>query len=161
MKLHILGIVMCFCTLSWSVAFANDADKMAGAMNFLRKWEWPEALATAGEEDSVAYDIVEWHRLRAGLGDADDVTGFLERRGDWPGIAWLRRKSEAAIDTLPEDEILEFYEAMPPQSPEGVLSRARALIAKGQQGDAEAELVLAWADHADGAVDPGGIYPAL
>ncbi len=142
--LRILTLLLCLCALPAGAARADDAQNMARAMELLRKWEWPEALAAAGEPASVASDIVEWHRLRAGLGDAADVTGFLARRPDWPGLAWLRRKSEAAIDTLPSDEIIAFYQEMPPQSPEGVLSRARVLIENGQQGDAEAELVLAW-----------------
>lgn len=143
-KLRILTIVLCLCALPCGAAAGEDADRLAGAMDFLRKWEWPEALATAGKPESVAYDIVEWHRLRAGLGDAADVTGFLARRPDWPGLAWLRRKNEAAIDRLPPEDILAFYADMPPQSPEGVLSRARVLMDRGQKGDAEAELVLAW-----------------
>jgi soluble lytic murein transglycosylase len=142
--LRILSVVMCLWALPWGVALADDAYRLSGAMDHLRKWEWSEALETAGKPESVARDIVEWHRLRAGLGDAAEVTGFLARRGDWPGLAWLRRKNEAAIDSLPADEILAFYETTPPQSPEGVLSRARVLMARGQTGDAEAELVLAW-----------------
>ncbi|MDU9004084.1 lytic transglycosylase domain-containing protein [Sedimentitalea todarodis] len=142
--LRILTVLLCLSAAPWGATLADDAQNVARAMELLRKWEWPEALNAAGKPESVARDIVEWHRLRAGLGDADDVTGFLARRPDWPGLAWLRRKTEAAIDVLPPDEIIAFYEEMPPQSPEGVLSRARVLIAKGQKGDAEAELVLAW-----------------
>lgn len=142
--LRILTVLLCLCAAPWGAALADDAQDVARAMELLRKWEWPEALSAAGEPESVASDIVEWHRLRSGLGDAADVTGFLARRPDWPGLAWLRRKSEAAINVLPPDEIIAFYKELPPQSPEGVLSRARVLIAQGQKGDAEAELVLAW-----------------
>jgi soluble lytic murein transglycosylase len=56
----------------------------------------------------------------------------------------LRRKSESALSVLNTAETLAFYAEAPPQSPEGLLTHARALIANGQRGDGEAELVLAW-----------------
>ncbi len=141
---RILTILLCMYVLTGGAVRADDASRLSAAMEAMRKSEWEAALRDSGEPKSLGRDIIEWHRLRAGLGDAAEVSGFLSRRPDWPGIAWLRRKSEAAMDVMQPDEILTFYQEMPPQSPEGVLSRARALIAGGQQGDAEAELVLAW-----------------
>lgn len=142
--LRVLAIVVSLKLLLCSVAFADDADRLARAMDLMRKSQWEDALAEAGSPGSIARDVIEWHRLRAGLGNADSVISFLDHRPDWPGLDWLRRKSEAAMTVLSTEDTLAFYAQTPPQSPEGVLTHARALIANGQKGDGEAELVLAW-----------------
>ncbi|MFD3188670.1 transglycosylase SLT domain-containing protein [Sedimentitalea sp. HM32M-2] len=142
--LRILAFVLCLCVTLPGAALADEAARLTGVFQALRKGDWAEARATAGQPGSLARDIVEWHRLRAGLGDAAEVSDFLSRRADWPGLAWLRRKSESAMDVLPDAELLAFYADEPPQSPEGVLGYARALKASGQAGDGEAELVIAW-----------------
>ncbi|MDK3074051.1 lytic transglycosylase domain-containing protein [Sedimentitalea sp. JM2-8] len=139
-----LAIVLCLNLLFLDAAWAEDATRLSRAMEAMRKSDWDTALTMAGKQNSVARDIIEWNRLRAGLGDAADVAAFLERRPDWPGLEWLRRKSESAMTVLSAEQTLAFYDETPPQSPEGVLTHARALIANGQRGDGEAELVLAW-----------------
>lgn len=142
--LRVLAIVFSLKLLLCSAVVADDADNLARAMDSMRKSQWENALSEAGVPGSIGRDVIEWHRLRAGLGNADSVTAFLNRRPDWPGLEWLRRKSEAAMSVLNTDETLAFYADTPPQSPEGVLTHARAMIASGQKGDGEAELVLAW-----------------
>ncbi len=141
---RILAGVLCLFTVFSTPAAAAGAQQLAQAFDAMRKGDWTEALATAGSPGSIPRDVIEWHRLRAGFGDAAEVTAFLQRRADWPGLDWLRRKSESAMDVLANDELLAFYAEQPPQSPEGVLGHSRALIATGKQGDGEAELVLAW-----------------
>ncbi len=143
---RILAFVLWLCMILPAAAdeAADEAERLAEAFDAMRRGEWAEALTSAGQPGAIARDVVEWHRLRAGLGDAADVSAFLKRRADWPGLAWLRRKSESAMDVLPDAAVLAFYADQPPQSPEGVLSHARALTAAGKRGDAEAELVLAW-----------------
>lgn len=141
---RILAVAIWICFVFVVPAGATGADNLRQAMADLRKSKWDDALATAGKDGSIGRDIIEWHRLRAGFGTASQVTAFLERRADWPGISWLRRKSEPAMAAASTSRILAFYATQAPQSPEGVLSLANALISKGQKGDGEAELVLAW-----------------
>ncbi|SFT56180.1 lytic transglycosylase domain-containing protein [Sedimentitalea nanhaiensis] len=141
---RILAFVLCLCTVLSGPAKAEDPARLSAAFDTMRKGGWGDALSTAGTPGTLSRDVIEWHRLRAGLGDAAEVTAFLDRRPDWPGLDWLRRKSESAMDVLSNDELLAFYADQPPQSPEGVLGHARALIATGNPGDGEAELVLAW-----------------
>ncbi|MEM6660496.1 MAG: lytic transglycosylase domain-containing protein, partial [Pseudomonadota bacterium] len=66
------------------------------------------------------------------------------RRPDWPGLAWLRRKSEPSFTGADPDRALKFYAQTPPQTAEGALNYAVALMAKGQQGEAQADIVTAW-----------------
>lgn len=141
---RILALSILFCiAFSLSVA-ADGADRLRTAMGEMRKGDWNDALKAAGQNGSVARDLIEWHRLRSGFGTASEVTGFLERRPDWPGLDWLRRKSEPAIAEAGASKVLAFYFQDPPQTAEGVLSLANALIQQGKRGDGEAELVLAW-----------------
>ncbi len=48
-------------------------------------------------DPSIARDIAEWQRLRAGRGTFSDAIRFLETHSDWPGLALLRKKAEAEM----------------------------------------------------------------
>ncbi|MBI6629252.1 lytic transglycosylase domain-containing protein [Pontibaca salina] len=141
---RILALVAVFCSAFVLPAVAGDARQLMRAMDQMRKGDWTAAIRAAGSDGSIPNDIIEWHRLRAGRGTADQVRDFLARRGDWPGVAWLRQRSEPAFVGQSADAILDFYADAPPQTGEGVLTHASALIQKGRQGEAEASLVMAW-----------------
>ncbi|AUQ65424.1 Soluble lytic murein transglycosylase [Phaeobacter inhibens] len=134
-------IALISATLSGTAAMAVDLSR---ALELMRSEKWSEAGRSAGHEATVARDVIEWHRLRAGMGSASDVMAFLARRSDWPGLALLRRKNEPEISSATRKTILAFYSDTRPQTAEGALSYGRALIAAGQKGEGEAELVLAW-----------------
>ena len=134
-------ILLITATLSGMPAAARD---LGTALEMMRSEKWDQAAREAGRRQSVSHDIIEWHRLRAGLGSARDVTAFLERRPDWPGLAYLRRRNEAVIAGAGHKAVLNFYEKERPQTAEGALSLGKALIAAGRRGDGEAEIVLAW-----------------
>lgn len=141
--LRVMGLVLVCAGLARPVA-AGEVDQLKQALAEMRQGNWTIALNVAGKRGSVARDIIVWNWLRAGEGSAGDVMIFLERRPDWPGLDWLRRKSEPAFEDEPPDRVLAFYDGNPPQTAEGVLNHAAALIASGREGDAQAELVLAW-----------------
>lgn len=143
---RILISVIVFFVLGWGAipVGAGEVDRLVRALEEMRRGEWAEALESAGPDRSLANDIIEWHRLRAARGTADQVTDFLKRRPDWPGLPLLRKNSEAAFGEAGTEVILAYFKAQAPQGPDGVLLRARALIAHGQEGDAFAEVVAAW-----------------
>ena len=149
-KSRYLALVILFCASSWLSAVvgvaagATEADRLSRAMEEMRGGDWAAALKAAGPDGSLANDLIEWHRLRAGRGTAEQVTDFLERRSDWPGLAWLRQKSEAAFDGAGTTRVLAYFEAQPPQGAEGVLVHAKALIDAGREGDAFTGVVAAW-----------------
>ncbi len=141
-------ILLISAALPGAPALARDVGT---ALDLMRAEKWDQAAREAGQRHSTARDIIEWHRLRAGLGSARDVISFLERRGDWPGLAYLRRQNEDAIAGAGRDAILAFYASERPQTAEGALSLGKALIAAGRRGDGEAEIVLAWRTKAMGS----------
>lgn len=125
-------------------ARADATQDLRAALYQMRKGDWNAALSVAGQRGSVARDIIVWHWLREGFGSSGDVLVFLERRPDWPGLAWLRRKSEPSFTNADPDRVLKFYEGMPPQTAEGALNYAVALKSQGRNGEAEADIVTAW-----------------
>ncbi|MFT7593499.1 MAG: soluble lytic murein transglycosylase [Paracoccaceae bacterium] len=141
---RISALVVLFCLGLSLSATADGADRVRQAMDAMRQGEWAAALTAAGPDGSVENDLIEWHRLRAGRGTPAQVVDFLQRRPDWPGLDWLRRKSEAVFDEASTKQILAFFAEQPPQTPEGVLVHAKALIAQSREGDAFSGVVLAW-----------------
>ncbi|HSG33681.1 MAG TPA: hypothetical protein VLA37_04040, partial [Sphingomonadaceae bacterium] len=118
---------------------------MNRAESAMRAGNWQDALRVAESASLVQRDLIEWHRLRAGRGDFDSTLRFLERRGDWPGLKLLRRKSEEAVPVGSRaDEVIAFFAAEPPQTGAGAVALVEAYRAKGQSADAEAEVVRAW-----------------
>ena len=128
---------------SWGGALAQTAA-LESALKATAEKDWAAARRAAGAPGSVIGDIVEWQRLRAGEGTAAEVQAFLDRRGDWPGLALLRRRSEEVMADASRDAILKFYATSAPQTALGALSHARALIAAGRKGEGEGTLVMAW-----------------
>ncbi len=125
-------------------ALAERPRPLGWAMDAVRAGNWDNAKRIAQRDGTVAQDVVEWHRLRAGLGTYDDVMAFLQRRPDWPGEPYLRMESEDAVVAHGDAAVLEFFEGRPPQTPIGVLGYATALKNAGRTGEADARLVLAW-----------------
>ncbi|MEM1341122.1 MAG: lytic transglycosylase domain-containing protein [Pseudomonadota bacterium] len=114
------------------------------AMSAARAGRWEAAAKIAMRDGPAASALLEWMRLREGLGTPDDVLQFLEMYPDWPGRAALRARSEVAmIDATPE-QVVEFFDSGEPLSGLGVLAYARALKTLGRQGDGEVSLALAW-----------------
>ncbi len=139
----LMTVVMIFAVNSQSARADAAADLQAG-LDAMRKGDWNQALQVSGARGSVSRDIIVWHWLREGFGTSGDVLVFLGRRPDWPGLAWLRRKSEPAFTGADADRVVNFYAETPPQTAEGALNYAVALMAKGRNGEAEADIVTAW-----------------
>ncbi len=142
--LAFLAAVILFSGLHANAARADAAGDLRAGLAEMRKGNWQQALKVSGTRGSVSRDIIVWHWLREGFGSSGDVLVFLDRRPDWPGLAWLRRKSEPAFTGADTDRVLKFYADTPPQTAEGALNYAVALLAAGRHGEAEADIVTAW-----------------
>lgn len=136
--------VLCALLLTIFIADSVAAQPLSKAMEAVRAKDWVEAERLVRRQDEVTRDIIEWHRLRAGVGTARETIAFLERRADWPGLPYLRRQMEFSFEDAPRGQTLTFFGAQDPRTAEGALAYARALNASGQPGAAEAEIVLAW-----------------
>lgn len=124
------------------------AEALSRALPLLAVGDWDgasQAARGARDDASVVRDIIEWHRLRAGLGDFADYWAFLDRRGDWPGLPLLRAKGEATIPNgAGADKVIAYFRDARPQTPAGGLALIRALRARNETKVAAAEAVRMW-----------------
>ncbi len=117
---------------------------LASALEAMAGGRWDVAAMLATRDGPAAADLIEWHRLRDGRGEPDEILDFLDRNAHWPGLDYLRRRAEAPMTRARFDDVLAFYDGYRPQTGTGALNLARALLARGQEGPAEAGIVLAW-----------------
>lgn len=126
------------------------AEKQAGealaqAMQYMREGNWAAAQIEARGDGQIAVDVILWHALRAGRGDSREVMDFLSRRPDWPGMEYLREKSEPIMaDEATSVELRHFFSDHQPQSGAGALALAKVHVEDGEEGLAQADVVLAW-----------------
>lgn len=135
-----LCLALCAAVATTEQARAN----LSAAMDAVRANDWEAAAAAAKPDGQIAQDIVEWHRLRAGKGRPDEVLAFLNRRGDWPGLPYLRKQSEEAFFGVSHEMALSLYVHGSPQTAQGALTQAEVLQSEGEDGAALAGIVLAW-----------------
>lgn len=137
-----------FCALSSPAAaeaLSEQAPRpLASALHAMNRGDWERAEALASRDGPAAAALIEWYRLRAGRGEAREVADFLASHAHWPELSLLRKRSEGSLAGLPRDEIIAFFREEPPQTGSGVLLFADALLQAGEQGEAQAEIVLAW-----------------
>ncbi len=144
-----LAALLMFLSLS-AAAPAQEEDvriaprPLQSAFDAIRNGRWDTASRIAERDGPAAVSIIEWIRLREGRGTPEEVLAFVEEHPDWPGISYLRKRSEEVMTHADFDDVLAFYSDYRPQTGEGVLNYARALTARGQEGEAAATVVLAW-----------------
>lgn len=147
--LRVLTALLVVFGLSGSLSAEEEAPRiaprpLANALEAASNGRWETAARIALRDGPGASAIVEWLRLREGLGTPEEVMTFIAEHPGWPGLGDLRRRNEEVMAEAPSDMLLSFYAQDRPRTGIGALSHARALIEAGQRGEAEASLVLAW-----------------
>ncbi|MCH2164867.1 MAG: hypothetical protein MK098_09480, partial [Marinovum sp.] len=117
---------------------------LALAHKAMREEDWLLALERAKGDGPLAVDMITWHALRSGLGTPTDVMSFLARRPDWPGLPYLKEKSELTMANAAVSDVLAFFEGYTPRTGTGALTLAKALRTTRQSEAADAVLVRAW-----------------
>lgn len=125
-------------------ALGERPRPLGWALEAARDGSWDRAARIAARDGVVAADIVEWMRLRSGVGTYAEVSAFLQRRPDWPGERRLRRQSELAVLGQGNAQVLSFFAETPPQSAAAALRYAQALKQSGREDEANATIVQAW-----------------
>lgn len=124
--------------------WAERPRPLGWALDSARSGNWQAASQIAARDGQVAADVIEWMRLRDGLGTYSEISAFLERRPDWPGERYLRRQSETTMLTQSDDRVIRFFQETPPQTPRGALRFAKALKTQQRSDEAEAIIIGAW-----------------
>ncbi len=118
---------------------------LRAALAAVRRDDWDMAADLAARDGAAGTAIVEWLRLRAGLGTFAEYRAFLREFGDWPGLALLQRRGESSIPAEGDPAaVIAYFETRAPQTGRGVLRLSQALRATGKTAEADALLVEAW-----------------
>ena len=130
--------------LPFSVLAQGDGRPLERAMDLMRGGNWAAAQIEARGDGQAALDVILWHYLRAGLGSPREVQDFLSRNPDWPGLPFLKEKSEGAMTAASAEAIRAFYADHVPETGAGALSLARALLTADDRAAADAVILRAW-----------------
>ena len=144
MLIRIFSIFLLIAT----VASAQEVPRpLAKAFLAIEKQDWQRALYLAQKDGAVARDIIEWHLHRAKAGTAKGAIDFLARNPDWPGLPYLKKRSENSFLAAPIDIIEPFFAQNPPQTSQGGLAYAAALKAAQKHELARDVIRNAWASY--------------
>ena len=122
-----------------------DVTPLNEALDAMRDGKWEQAFALAEGAGQVAEDVIEWHWLRAGRGDFDAAVAFLDRNADWPGLKYLRRKTEGRVPLgRRSDDVIAFFGGELPQTGAGSVALSSALSSAGKSDLVEDVVVRAW-----------------
>lgn len=151
-----MRITLKLCTLALAAGLAalpaaayspKEINALQTAQRLADHQDWEGAQAAAMAAGSVGADLIEWERLRAGAGLLGDYEGFMARRPDWPGLAYLKTKGEVAVARSQDpNRTLAYFGTDLPQTAAGSLAMSAALEAKGRHADAVAEATRAWTE---------------
>lgn len=104
-------------------------------------------------EEPIARKIVDWYRLRGGLGEAREYREFLTANPAWPNRELLTQRHEEALFTEggPARATKELFKAELPRTGAGYAALAAAHLAEGDEVGAAAHARTAWREHALGS----------
>ena len=123
----------------------NEISALRDAQALASQEDWVGASARAQGAGAVGADVIEWQRLRAGVGLLGEYEAFLARRPDWPGLPYLKAAGEVAVARSTDpDRVLQYFADAPPAKAAGVLALAAALDAKGRHAEAVEVATIGW-----------------
>ncbi len=104
---------------------------------------WDRAYALA--PDTLTRDVLTWLRLREGEATFAEYQSFAQTHADWPAWDRLRAESELTITKgYDAAEVIAWFANDDPQTGEGAVRLAEALMTSGRIADAKAVLRTAW-----------------
>lgn len=146
MRRLLSGLAVCLIGLP---AVAQDRDPaFAEALRAVDAGDAALAGDIVAESDDVVRDLVTWTALRDAQGSFDDMTTFLAKRPDWPGLDRIRANAEDMLGDVPSGSVLDFFDGADVQTGIGAVAYANALIAAGRTDDAHRILARVWTQDA-------------
>lgn len=129
---------------------SSDVEAVKQAIQYARRGKSGAATELQRSiSDPMARKLVEWMILRSD--DNDEVNfprynAFITSNPAWPSIGRLRRRAEAMLWTEKGDlaTIRAFFDKEEPLSALGRFAYARALLASGIRGAAQAQMRVGW-----------------
>lgn len=107
--------------------------------------DWDVAFALAKDADPLTVDVLTWLRLRSGDAEFAEYKAFVARHPDWPDVRRLRAEAEPLIEKgHSPSEVIAWFADDAPQTGEGAVRLAEALMTSGRIEDARLALREAW-----------------
>ncbi|SDE70804.1 transglycosylase SLT domain-containing protein [Limimaricola pyoseonensis] len=130
---------------SLSAPLTALADPLGDAMSAADSQDWARAEALAAPLGEVALDLVTWERLQAGAAEWPDYVAFVAAHPDWPRLDQIRAEGERDMPKgLPSEQVLAWFGDRTPETGEGAVRLAEALMAEGRVDAAREMLVESW-----------------
>ena len=126
---------------------AQTVAQFSIAANFYRKGQFPQGEAAASISDPIARAGLDWMALRVAPTPAR-LDAFAKAHPDWPVGRWMRAVREGWLFTgkpTPQETLATLGDK-PPVSAQGRIALARALMALGKRGEAQALIRRLWRD---------------
>jgi soluble lytic murein transglycosylase len=131
-----------------AAALPPDLAATKRAVDLVRQGKSGEATALAASAGNpLAQKIVEWTLLRRADSDAspERYAAFIGANPDWPSVALLRRRTEAALWKDRRDgATVRRFVGDNPTTAAGRLALARVEMAEGHRADAERRVRAVW-----------------
>lgn len=125
----------------------EDAAAVRDAFQAISKQQTSaSADLRARVQDPVAQKLIDWYRLRNGLGTANEYKSFLDRSPAWPDRTTLTLRMDEAIFQQGGSvaTVTSFWKDGKPQTGMGLGTLAAAYLAAGDQTKAKALAAKAW-----------------
>jgi len=130
---------------------AGDAERLRDALKAISGGDGGGDSANAikaGISDPVAQKLVDWYRLRNGIGTPTEYRAFLDANPAWADQSTLTQRLEEALFTQggSSADIKSYFAARAPTSGVGYAALASAHLAEGNTEDARRLAAIAWRD---------------
>ena len=116
-------------------------------IHFEKKRERDARLHAARAENALPAKVIRWLLMtRPGARVTfEEARAFFEENPEWPRLRALQRALERAMpSSLPDAEILAWFEAHPPITSDGAVLQIGALLRAGRADEARALIREAW-----------------
>ncbi len=126
----------------------KDLTLAKEALKLIKVGKWKKAHAKIARiRDPLAVNIFKWLEYTSEKNQASfhQIKAFMERNPKWPS-QWLmqRRAEESMKDSLPDKEVLAWFDDKYPISSDGLMRFGSALLKKGHESKAVELLRKTW-----------------
>ncbi|MBI1262341.1 MAG: transglycosylase SLT domain-containing protein [Rhizobiales bacterium] len=113
---------------------------------------WVEAMRhMSAISDPAARKLILWSRFTSDDSSAtlSDIVAFMEQNPDWPRQSTLALRAEQALLIYPlsDADTLNWFDKSKPQTGDGRLRYAHALLVSGRKDEAKAVIQQAWIEN--------------
>ncbi len=149
---NIVTVLLCPALSLGASSIKFETEELAKAMIYADASMWDKAFEiTEKLSEEAARDLIQWLKLRQGVGSKSNYINFIEKNPHWPGMRLLRLRAEQKIYidyrnegiSLDESLLVLFFQN-PPQTGEGLFLFAELISKTEETEEAFAILSKQW-----------------